>query len=67
MYITHFFNFKRIPADFKTTVFNTFVESGDEDDWEDLYERALTTTNAAEKLRMLRSLTKSKNAYVLKE
>ena len=42
------------------------IESGDNAVWQDFYDRTLAMTNQAEKLRMLRALTKSKDLVTLK-
>ena len=54
-----------VPSNFKSIVFTTFIESGDNDDWHSFYDRALAEKNEAEKLRMLRALTDSKDLSLL--
>lgn len=58
--------FNRIPANFKDLVYATVIESGNENDWQALFDRAMKEEVAAEKLRMLSALTKSKDTKILK-
>jgi hypothetical protein len=55
-----------IPANFKSIVFTTLIETGSEDDWMFFYKKMLNTTNEADKLKMLAALTKSKDLKLLK-
>ena len=59
-------NGKELPSNFKTLIFNTVIEEGDENAWNTLYSIALNETNSAEKLRYLRALAKSKDLITLK-
>ena len=59
-------NNEELPANFKGVIYQTVITFGDKNDWHNLYNIAMETTNAAEKLRILRSLTSSKDYELLK-
>lgn len=47
-------------------MYATVIESGNENDWQALFDRAMKEQVAAEKLRILTALTKSKDTKILK-
>ena len=51
----------RLPSNFKSVIYQTIVQFGERQDWQQLYDIALKETNEAEKLRILRALTFSKD------
>lgn len=55
-----------LPSNFKSTIYSTVIESGDQETWQEFFQKTLATQNAAEKLRMLYALTKSKDLNILK-
>ena len=57
--------FARIPSNFKTLVYRTIIESGNEEDWQRLFNITKNTENPAEKLRMLSALASSKDLKIL--
>lgn len=57
---------KRIPSNFKTVILQTVISNGDRDEWNNLFKIAIAETNSAEKLRMLRALTSSRDYERLK-
>ena len=57
---------KRIPSNFKTVILQTVISNGNRDEWNNLFNIAIAETNAAEKLRMLRALTSSRDYERLK-
>jgi hypothetical protein len=61
-----FDNDKPIPPNFKNTVFRTFIRYGNEDDWFNLYRRAIKTDDNSERLRMFRGLASSRDYNLLK-
>ena len=55
----------RIPANFKDLILETVVQYGGEIESNLLYDKALTTSDYEEKLRIMRALTHSTNATFL--
>ena len=66
LYYSWINNNEELPSNFKSVIYQTVITFGDKNEWYELYNIALKTTNTAEKLRMLRALTSTKDYELLK-
>ena len=66
LYYSWINNNEELPSNFKSVIYQTVITFGDKNEWYELYNIALKTTNTAEKLRMLRALTSTKEYELLK-
>ena len=55
-----------LPTNFKALIYDTIARHGSESEWKKLYDLALKSPSYAEKLRILRSLSNTKNSALLK-
>ena len=66
LYYSWINNNEELPSNFKSVIYQTVITFGDKNEWYELYNIALKTTNTAEKLRMMRALTTTKDYELLK-
>jgi hypothetical protein len=66
LYYSWINNNEELPSNFKSVIYQTVITFGDKNEWYELYNIALKTANTAEKLRMLRALTSTKDYELLK-
>ena len=59
-------NNKTIPNNFKQIVYETVIKYGNENNWFELYNMSMREQSPSERLRMLRSLTASRDYNLLR-
>jgi hypothetical protein len=60
------YSFLRLPVNFKGIIYSTVIKYGTEDDWFMMFDKAINTSENAEKLRLLRGLAASRDLNIIR-